>query len=141
MFAEYYYYLIAYKCEDESRTPIYFRIDRITDMIVHRETFKLDKKEEFDEGLLRNQSQFMWPGPLRNIRFEFTGPSVQAVLDRLPTAKVVDISDGVHTIEANVYGNGIKMYLLSQGSWVKVLAPRDFVDEMKEELKKMQSLY
>jgi len=33
------------------------------------------------------------------------------------------------------------MYLLSQGAWVKVLSPQSLVDEIREELQKMQSFY
>lgn len=99
------------------------------------------KSQNFDEGLLRKRSQFMWPGPLRRIRFQFTGPSVQAILDRIPTARVVEKKNEVSTIEAEVYGDGIKMFLLSQGSWVKVLGPEEFVREMKDEITKMQELY
>lgn len=145
MFCEYYFYLIAYKYEstslDEVAVPIYFRIDRITDITVHREQVTLTKEQEFDEGLLRKRSQFMWPGPLRRIRFEFTGPSLQAILDRLPTARLIEQFGGKSIIEAEVYGDGIKMFLLSQGSWVKVIGPDDFVEEMKLEIEKMQSLY
>ncbi len=142
LFSEYYFYLIAYECDGEdSSTPHYFRIDRIVNIVAHREHFKLLKSQEVDEGLLRNRSQFMFPGKLRRIQFEFSGPSVQAVLDKIPTAKVVDSKSGKSIIEAEVYGDGIKMFLLSQGSWVKVLAPQDFVSEMKEEIKKMQTLY
>ena len=83
----------------------------------------------------------MWPGRLRTIRFEFTGPSVQAVLDKLPTAKVIERSGGVCLIEAEVYGDGIRMWLLSQGSWVRVVGPEEFVEEMKAEIGKMQALY
>lgn len=143
MFSEYYFYLIAYKCDQEqiNNTPIYFRVDRITDIVLHRELPLLATDCEFDEGLLRNRSQFMWPGPLRKIRFEFTGPSLQAVLDRLPTARLIDKYDGIHLIEAEVYGDGIMMFLLSQGSWVKVTEPQEFVDKMKAEIEKMQSMY
>ena len=145
MFSEYYFYLIAHKYEnnniDEIATPIYFRIDRITDITVHREQISLSKQQEFDEGLLRKRSQFMWPGPLRRIRFEFTGPSLQAILDRLPTARLIEQFNGKSIIEAEVYGNGIKMFLLSQGSWVKVISPDEFVNELKAEIEKMQSLY
>ena len=94
---------------------------------------------EFDEGLLRQRSLFMWPGKLRTIRFEFSGPSVQAVLDKLPTAKIIErLGGNKYLIEAEVYGDGIKMWLLSQGSWVKVVAPNDFVEEMKKEIELMQ---
>lgn len=33
------------------------------------------------------------------------------------------------------------MTLLSQGSWVKVLSPQSFVDEMKQEVEKMMEGY
>ena len=36
----------------------------------------------------------MWPGKLRTIRFEFNGPSVQAALDKLPTAKIIECLGG-----------------------------------------------
>ena len=96
---------------------------------------------DFDEGALRKKIQFMFPGVCRTIRFEFSGPSLQAVLDRLPTAVVLDISGGRALIEAEVYGAGIMMYLLSQGSWVKVIAPDDFVSEYRAELRKMAEQY
>ena len=82
----------------------------------------------------------MWRS-LRTIRFEFTGPSVQAVLDKLPTARIIEGHGGRYTIEAEVYGDGIKMWLLSQGSWVKVTAPDDFVEEMKNEIERMRNIY
>lgn len=142
LFSEYYFYLITYRYEKEcSDIPIYFRIDRITDITVHRETFTLTKEQDVDEGLLRQKSQFMWPGPERRIRFEFTGPSVQAVLDRIPTARIVDQIGNKSILEAEVFGTGIKMFLLSQGAWVKVLGPEEFVVEMREEVRKMLGQY
>jgi predicted DNA-binding transcriptional regulator YafY len=66
---------------------------------------------------------------------------VQAVLDKLPTAKIVECSGGKHIIEAEVYGDGIKMWLLSQGAWVKVLGPEEFVEEMRAEIGKMLCIY
>ena len=129
-------------CEGSNpNMPIYYRIDRITDITVHRDKYVLTKEQNVDEGMLRRKSQFMWPGPSRRIRFEFTGPSVQAVLDRIPTAKVVERQNGRSIIEAEVFGSGIKMFLLSQGSWVKVLAPAEFVQEMKEEIDKLRCMY
>ena len=110
-------------------------------MVAHREFFQLTPAQNFDEGLLRKQSQFMWPGPIRHIKFRFTGPSVQAIMDRIPTAQITDMKDGTYIIEAKVYGDGIKMFLLSQGAWVKVLAPEDFVKDMEEETRKMFQNY
>lgn len=141
MFADYYFYLIAAPAADEKMNPKYFRIDRIKHITEHRKTFSGDDVPNFDEGLLRKRSLFMWPGPLRKIRFEFTGPSVQAVLDKIPTAKILDRAGGKYIIEAETYGDGIKMWLLSQGSWVRVISPSEFVDEMKCEIDKMKKMY
>lgn len=140
IFSEYYFYLIAYY-PGKYDEPRFFRVDRITDIIEHRKRFNAEKIPNFDEGLLRKRCQFMFFGPLRKIRFQFTGPSVQAVLDRLPTAKIVEREKGTYIIEAETHGNGIKMFLLSQGTWMKVLEPTEFVIDMKEEIDKIRQLY
>lgn len=141
MFTDYYFYLIAYRADDTTVTPRYFRVDRIKNIVEHRQKFTVDENTDFNEGLLRQRSLLMWPGQLRKIHFEFSGPSVQAVLDKLPTAKVLESSGGKCLIEAEVYGDGIKMWLLSQGSWVKVVEPQEFVREMMEEIERMRGLY
>lgn len=141
MFTDHYFYLIAFRIDDEAKTPLYFRVDRIKYITEHRKKFTLEEAPAFDEGLLRQRSLFMWPGKLRTIRFEYTGPSVQAVLDKLPTAKIIERSKGKFLLEAEVYGDGIKMWLLSQGPWIKVIAPEEFIEEFKAEVAKLQSMY
>ena len=135
MFADNFFYLIAFNTEGDPDKPLYFRVDRIRYIIEHRKNFTSN------EGLLRQRSLFMWPGKLRTIQFEFTGSAIQAVLDKLPTAKVIERNGRTYTIEAEVYGDGIKMWLLSQGRRVKVTAPEDFVEEMKIEISKMNANY
>lgn len=141
IFTDYYFYLIAFLTEGKTEKPYYFRIDRIRQITVHRKKYATEAVPSFDEGLLRQRSLFMLPGKLQTIRFEFTGPSVQAVLDKLPTAKIIERDGKKYLIEAEVYGNGIKMWLLSQGTWVKVVAPAVFVDEIKDEIEKMREAY
>jgi predicted DNA-binding transcriptional regulator YafY len=140
IFTEYYFYLIAYY-PDKYDEPRYFRVDRITNIVEHRKSFDPNAIPDFDEGLLRKRCQFMFFGKLRTIRFQFTGPSVQAILDRLPTAKIVERRGNAYVVEAETHGDGIKMFLLSQGAWVKVLSPSAFVEEMKAEIEKMRELY
>lgn len=140
MFSEFYFYLIAFDIEGDPDKPKYYRVDRIKSIAEHKNG-QMTTRTEFDEGLLRRRSLFMWPGKLRTIRFEYTGPSVQAVLDKLPTARIVECHDKVVTFEAEVYGDGIRMWLLSQGDYVKVLSPEEFVSEMKATLKKMLGKY
>lgn len=142
MFTDFYFYLIAFVTEGNTDKPYYFRIDRIKDITEHRKQYSSDGIPGFDEGELRKRSLFMWPGKLRTIRFEFSGPSVQAVLDKLPTAKIIErLGDNKYLIEAETYGDGIKMWLLSQGAWVKVVAPEEFVGEIMEEIEKMMKAY
>lgn len=131
LFSEYYFYLLAYK-DSNIDSPQYFRIDRIINVIEHHATFHIEKR--FDEGELRQGIQYMYPGIYRKIKFEFSGPSVQAILDKIPTAKIVERKEAISIIEAYVYGRGINMLLLSQGRWVKVIEPTEFVEEMKQEI-------
>ena len=142
MFTDYYFYLIAFLTEGKTEKPYYFRMDRIKQITIHRKRFTVSDAPAFDEGLLRKRSLFMWPGKLRTIRFEFSGPSVQAVLDKLPTAKIIErLGGNKYLIEAETYGDGIKMWLLSQRSWVKVVSPESFVEDMKKEISTMLALY
>ena len=141
MFTDYYFYLIACKTDGDLHKPLYFRVDRIKHITEHRKN-EIESIPDFDEGMLRKQSLFMWPGKLRTIRFEFNGPSVQAVLDKLPTAKIIErLSNNKYLIEAETYGDGIKMWLLSQGSWIKVISPQEFVSDIKNEIDRMNNLY
>lgn len=140
MFSEYYFYLIAYY-PNQYDEPRYFRLDRITSIVEHRKRFDTEQVPGFDEGELRNRSQFMFFGKLRRVRFWYTGPSVQAILDKLPTAKIIERKRGKYLLEAEVYGDGIKMFLLSQGTWVKVVAPEEFVQEMGDTARKIAELY
>ena len=60
----------------------------------------------------------MYGGTLQKIKFEYTGPDIDAVLDRLPTAQIVAEEDGKYTVYAEVFGKGIDMWLRSQGEYV-----------------------
>lgn len=141
MFSEFYFYLIAFGIEGALDKPLYFRVDRIKHITEHRNKFTSQDAPNFDEGMLRQRSLFMWPGKLRTIRFEFTGSAIQAVLDKLPTARVIERKGRTYTVEADVYGDGIRMWLLSQGHRVKACFPADFVEEMKKEIELMKELY
>lgn len=59
---------------------------------------------------------------LCRITFRYSGESVEAVLDRLPTAEILQIKDGVYTIRAEAYGSGIEMWLKTQGEYVTMVS-------------------
>lgn len=141
IFSEFYFYVFAYHETDSGIKLRNYRLDRITHIVKPRDRVIKDLPQNFDEGEFRKLNRYMFPGRNRIIRFEFTGPSVQAVLDKLPTAEIVDADGEKYTIKARVHGDGIKMFLLSQGSWVKVLEPQEFADELKNEITKMLAKY
>ena len=120
LFSEFYFYLVAFK-EEEAEFPTIFRVDRIEEMESTGNTFHIPYADRFKDGEFRKRVQFMYPGPLRRVKFTYSGPSVEAVLDRLPTAQILDEKDGVYTIVAEAYGIGIDMWLGSQGDKVKVI--------------------
>ena len=85
--------------------------------------------------------QFMKSGPILKLTFRYTGKSLTAVLDRLPTARVIEQKDGEAVIEAEVFGDGIKMWLLSQGEYVEVLKPEKFRADMRSSIENMGAIY
>lgn len=130
MFSEYYFYLAAYLADDSKEYPTIFRADRIQKMEDTGEKFKVPYSKRFSEGEFRKRVQFMYSGELRKIKFEYSGPSVEAVLDRLPTAEIVSEKDGKYVIKAEVYGDGIEMWMRSQGKYIRILKGVD--NEYKE---------
>lgn len=139
IFSEYYFYLIAYFNDFDS--PTVFRIDRIKEYKILGEKFHISNAERFEDGEFRKRVQFMYPGKLMKIRFEFTGSSIDSVLDRLPTARIIETVKGKFIVEAEVYGKGIMMWVLSQGEKVKIVAPDSLVEDIKEVLLEMQKIY
>lgn len=141
IFSEYYFYLIAYPVGKDFDYPTIYRIDRIEQFEQTSVSFKIPYHERFQEGEFRKRVQFMYSGELINVKFKFTGPSPQAVLDRLPTAKVVEKLDDGLIFEAEVFGKGIKMWLLGQGEFVEVLGPVSFRNELAIIHKKIEEKY
>lgn len=139
MFSEYYFYITAFIDDKKVKEsfdvlndayPTIYRVDRIVSYKVLEERFKMPYADRFQEGEFRKKIQFMYGGKLNKIRFEYTGPDVNAVLDRLPTAKVESEKDGVYRIKAEVFGTGIDMWIRSQGEYVKVIGEKE--DKNKE---------
>ena len=121
--------------------PTIYRLDRIHSIKETGEKFSVPHKDRFKEGEYKNRTQFMFGGEPQKISFNYYGPSVEAVLDKFPMAKVVDEKESVCSIEAEVFGTGVKMWLLSQGSKVKVTAPETLVQEIKQEIERRNNQY
>lgn len=141
LFSEYYFYLIAFIKDMSFEYPAIYRIDRIKTYEVLKERLVVDYKDRFKEGEFRKLIQFMQSGELQTVKFIFRGRSIEAVLDRLPTAEIIQEHDGEYLVQAKVFGSGIKMWLLSQGSMIKVIEPKEFVSEMVSEVNDLNEIY
>lgn len=130
LFSEFYFYLVA-NIEDIDKEkafdvandmfPTIYRIDRIRELHVLEEQFNIPYKDRFEEGEYRKRIQFMYGGKLQRTMFWYKGTSVEAILDRLPTAKILKEEDGKFLISAETFGKGIDMWLRSQGDYVEVV--------------------
>lgn len=126
MFSEFYFYLTAFiddeKVQENFKVlndafPTIYRLDRIKKLAVLDERFHIPYSSRFEEGEFRKRIQFMYGGKLQKVKFRYSGYDIDAVLDRLPTAKVLSEEDEVYIVEAEVFGQGIDMWLRSQGSF------------------------
>ena len=108
LFSEYYFYLAAYLRgvdrkqsfeNPEDPYPTIYRIDRIL--------------------------AFRATGELQKIRFRYTGPSIEAVLDRLPTAEILSQDDSGWLVSAEVFGKGIEMWMRSQGDYIQEIHEKE----------------
>ena len=110
--------------------PTIYRIDRLENLKITDERFKIPYKDRFEEGEFRKRVQFMFGGPLRHVRFKYKGYSMEAVEDKLPTARVVGTvkeevrgrEQEVYIVEAEVYGDGIEQWFRQQGEMVEVIS-------------------
>lgn len=150
LFSEYYFYLVAYNMKHNTKNsafqpgyeyPAFYRIDRIQSYRLLNEHFCIPYVQRFETGEFRKRAQFMYGGNLLRAQFRYTGPSVEAVLDRLPTAEIKEEQDGGYLIEAEVFGSGIVRWLLSQGEYVNVLGPNELREEMARQARKLVEYY
>ena len=132
MFSEFYFYLVCFIDDNEEQKkikfevendpfPTIYRIDRIKEYTITDKHFYVPYQNRFEEGEFRKRVQFMYGGKLQKIKFWYKGPSVEAVLDRLPTAEILQRDDKGYLISAEVFGKGIDMWLRSQSDMVETV--------------------
>lgn len=135
MFSEFYFYLIAFIAPKDKKKvkfdiendpfPTIYRIDRIKGFTITDKHFAVPYAQRFEEGEFRKRIQFMYGGHLQRLRFYFKGSCYEYILDRLPTAKVVQEDEKGTLIEAEVFGKGIDIWLKSQGELIEVISRQE----------------
>ena len=135
MFSEFYFYLIAFIAPKDKKKvkfeiendpfPTIYRIDRIKGFTITDKHFAVPYAQRFEEGEFRKRIQFMYGGHLQRLRFYFKGSCYEYILDRLPTAKVVQEDEKGTLIEAEGFGKGIDIWLKSQGELIEVVSRQE----------------
>ena len=141
MFSEYYFYMLVEMKKQLDDYKIPYRLDRIIDYQIKEEHFKVPYSDRFEEGEFRKRIQFMFPGKITKIKLKYWGASLEAVLDRLPTARVVEEKDDYYIVKAEVYSQGIKTWLLGQAQYIELLEPESLRKNIKETINKMSRIY
>lgn len=126
IFSEYYFYLLAFfkgikDAKGKNINPTIYRIDRILKIKVFEDHYKVCYSEKFDEQKYRNSVPLMFGGDIKKLKFWYSGPSLEVVFDRIPTARLVRAEDGKYLLSAEVIGKGAEMWLMSQGNSVEIL--------------------
>lgn len=123
MFSEFYFYLTAFiediDKEQEFQNPddIYptiYRVDRLQEIEILNEHFSIPYAERFEEGEFRKRVQFMYGGRLRKVKLKCQEQSLEAVLDRLPTAELLKKDNEDYILQAEVFGDGVETWLYGQ---------------------------
>lgn len=141
MFSDYYFYLTAFIPEKHTKNPTIYRIDRLSGYKILDEKFSVPYASRFEEGEFRKRVQFMYGGDLLRVELKYTGESVEAILDRLPTAEIIKTGNDGTVIRAEVFGRGIKPWILSQADKIEVLKPQELRDEMGVLIRNMLKKY
>ena len=88
---------------------------------IKAEHFHVPYADRFEEGEFRKRIQFMFGGELRIIKFLYKGLSIEAILDRFPTAEILQHDDNGWLVKAEVYGDGVDIWLRGQGDLIEVV--------------------
>lgn len=119
-----------------------FKIHSMLDIKVISSHNRVDYKDKFEGGVLRNQGVLPFLGNPITIVLDFYYDPIY-VLDRFPNSKIVqENNDG--SIRFSIQGNdgyGVKMWLLGQGHHVKVISPKHIRDYLIQNMKDTLSFY
>lgn len=131
MFSEFYFYMTAFiegldkekKFQNpEDIYPTIYRLDRLISLTVLDEHFAVPYAQRFEEGEFRKRVQFMYGGKLQKVKFKFYGEDPEFILDRIPTAQIILREKDYMVISAEVFGEGIDMWIRSQGDKIEKIS-------------------
>jgi len=144
-FSDYYFYVMMFDGQDSRRV---YRLDRFTAIQPEKELkLKVELAKKLDEGAFVNKTYLLHGGNETTYRFRYWGLP-QTALDRLPHSHLVPetktaatANGGGVVIEAHAFEQGTLLWVLSQGTTIKVLEPASLVEKVKQALSQTLAQY
>lgn len=135
------FYLAAHKSELENSKPVFWRLDKMSNVESLQERFRLAK--HIDLGEYRMQSFNMFTGELMIVRIKMKSLLQEYLYRECVKAEEIEIVDDEWSIyELEVRGTqGIILWLLQQKDEIEVLSPQSLRDEVKEIVGRMYQVY
>ncbi|WP_125588137.1 helix-turn-helix transcriptional regulator [Companilactobacillus jidongensis] len=138
-FDTFYFYVIMYNEESNKSFPC--RLDRFEEYHASRsKKIKLPQQLKKDDGSERNNTYLLNYGNSVHFELYFSGYP-QTALDRFPNSKVKQTLDNEVLIEGNAYTQGLVLWIMGQGSRVRVKSPASLISAVKDELEKTIKYY
>jgi len=145
-FSDLYFFMISATHTSQDDTDFSslnkFRINNMRNVKPIGKQAPIEYTERFQGGVLRNQTALPFFGESITLVIDFFYDPIY-VLDRFPNSVVKQINkDGSHRIEIPANnGYGVKMWLLEQGSHVKVISPNYMKDYLINNMTQTLSYY
>ena len=133
-------YLIGKDLKEEK--IINYRLDRIEKLKITEKDIKIPDEFNLEEYTAKCWKMFF--GDLINIELRFENSLLPLVKDKFEPKyyEIINRNENYFTIKTEIRGiDGLKIWLLSLGSKVKVIKPNFLKEEIKKEAKKIINLY
>ncbi|WP_446001991.1 helix-turn-helix transcriptional regulator [Weissella viridescens] len=101
--------------------------------------YHMHQELHFNEPKVHRENPLMQIGDVTTTTIEFTG-ILEALKDKFPNSSVIKTDDSIYTIRITANWTSLKMWLLSQGTRVKILSPQSLVADYQETLREMLEL-
>lgn len=138
-FDTFYFYVVMYN--EEAKQNFSCRLDRFVDYRASKaQKIKMSRQFKKDDGAERNNTYLLNYGNKVDFEIYYSGYP-QTALDRFPNSKVKQTLDKEVLIEGSAYTQGLVLWIMGQGSRVRVKYPASLISEVKRELVKTLGYY
>lgn len=148
-FDNYYFFLKGYKFENNHSQFKTYRIDWMKDITKVKSKIKLIGQNMPQNSKEDPKSLFAYDGEEKSLEFEYYGfpdyiydkfPQVE--LEKVEPDKPKKFGFPVHKMRVKIhYSDGVKMWLLSQATVLKVLSPPEVVEDLRNLLEDGLKMY